>query len=73
MAAIGHYDNFDLLISAGAGDAYQVRVLAAPGGGATAAPVAAPHKSCASLDVGNRRLARVWRSTAAGCAGWARL
>jgi len=42
MAAIKRYDNFDLLISAGGGDAYQVRVLAAPGGGATAAPIAAP-------------------------------
>jgi hypothetical protein len=50
MAAIEHYDNFDLLISAGGRDAYQVRVLAAPGGGATAEPVASPAQELRALD-----------------------
>lgn len=50
MAAIERYDNFDLLISAGGGDAYQVRVLAAPGGGSTAEPVAAPVAELRALD-----------------------
>ncbi len=39
MTEIRHYENFDLLISASDRDAYQVRVLAAPGGGATVGPV----------------------------------
>lgn len=50
MTAIEHYDHFDLLISAGGGDAYQVRVVAAPGGGATAEPVAAPAQELRALD-----------------------
>jgi hypothetical protein len=50
MAAIEHYANFDLLLSRGGGDAYQVRVLAAPAGGATAAPVAAPAAELHALD-----------------------
>ena len=50
MAMIRHYDNFDLLVSAGGRDAYQVRVLAVPGGGATAEPVAAPAQELCALD-----------------------
>jgi hypothetical protein len=50
MTELRHYDNFDLLVSASAGDAYQVRVLAAPGGGATAEPVTAPAPELRALD-----------------------
>ncbi|MGC8780510.1 MAG: CHAT domain-containing protein [Anaerolineae bacterium] len=40
MSEIRRYENFDLLVSQGNGDAYQVRVLAAPGGAATSVPIA---------------------------------
>ncbi len=50
MTEIRRYENFDLLVSAGDQDAYQVRVLAMPGGGATAEPVAAPMCELRELD-----------------------
>lgn len=56
MAGIRRYENFDLLVSAGDGDAYQVRVLAAPGG-ATAGPVSAPGHELRALDA----LIAAWR------------
>lgn len=69
MAAIEHYDNFDLLISAGGRDAYQVRVLAAPGGGATAEPVAAPTQELRALDAA----ITAWRGLALDRGGVRRL
>ncbi len=69
MAAIAQYDNFDLLISAGGGDAYQVRVLDAPGGRATAAPVAAPAAALHALDAA----IAAWRALALDRAGVRRL
>lgn len=59
MAGIVRYENFDLLVSAGEGDAYQVRVVAAPGG-ATAGPVIAAGQELRALDA----LIVAWRELA---------
>ncbi|MCX7671029.1 MAG: CHAT domain-containing protein [Anaerolineae bacterium] len=68
MNEIKRYENFDLLVSLGDRDAYQVRVLAAPGG-ATAGPVMASGHELRAL----APLIAAWRELTLDRAGLRRL
>jgi len=60
MTARRRYENLDLLISAGDEDACEIRVVAAPGGGSTAAPVVAAGRALRDLEP----LIAAWRALA---------
>ena len=65
MSEARRYEDFDLLVSAGDQDAYQVRVLATPGGGASAGAIHAPASELHMLDAA----IAAWRGLALDRAG----
>lgn len=69
MAERRRYENFDLLISAGDGDAYEIRVVAVPGGGTTAAATTVAGRALRALEP----LIAAWRELSLDRAGARRL